>query len=181
MRYFKKLVGKKVYLSPINIDDYEIYTKWMNDFKVTDGIGASARIYSLEREKEHLNNKALSKDYTFAIVDLETDELLGNCSLFEIDTIKGIATIGIMIGEEENRGKGYGTDALKALISYAFDYLNLHNLMLVVFSFNEIAINAYKKVGFKEFGRRHEAILLKGKYYDDIYMEILESDYRKEK
>lgn len=181
MRYFKKLVGKKVYLSPINIDDYEIYTKWMNDFKVTDGIGASARIYSLEREKEHLNNKALSKDYTFAIVSLDKDKLLGNCSLMDVDTIKGIATIGIMIGEEENRCKGYGSDALKLLIEYAFDYLNLHNVMLVVYSFNEVAINAYKKVGFKEFGRRHEALLLKGKYYDDIYMEILESDYRKEK
>ena len=181
MRYFKKLVGKKVYLSPINIEDYEIYTKWMNDFKVTDGIGASARIYSLEREKEHLNNKALSKDYTFSIVSLEKDELLGTCSLMDVDTIKGIATIGIMIGEEENRCKGYGSDALKLLIEYAFDYLNLHNVMLVVYSFNEVAINAYKKVGFKEFGRRHEALLLKGKYYDDIYMEILESDYRKEK
>lgn len=181
MRYFKKLVGKKVYLSPINIEDYEIYTKWMNDFKVTDGIGASARIYSLEKEKEHLNNKALSKDYTFSIVSLEKDELLGTCSLMDVDTIKGIATIGIMIGEEENRCKGYGSDALKLLIEYAFDYLNLHNVMLVVYSFNEVAINAYKKVGFKEFGRRHEALLLKGKYYDDIYMEILESDYRKEK
>lgn len=181
MRYFKKLVGKKVYLSPINIDDYEIYTKWMNDFKVTDGIGASSKIYTLEKEKEHLNNKALSKDYTFAIVNLDNDELLGNCSLFEIDFIKGTATVGIMIGEEENRGKGYGTDALKLLISYAFDYLNLHNLMLVVYNFNEGAIKAYKKCGFKEIGRRHEVVKLKGKYYDDIYMEILESDYRKEK
>ena len=56
MRYFKKLVGKKVYLSPINIDDYEIYTKWMNDFKVTNGIGASAKVYTLEKEKECITN-----------------------------------------------------------------------------------------------------------------------------
>lgn len=181
MRYFKKLVGKKVYLSPINTEDYEIYTKWMNDFEVTDKIGTSSKIYTLEKEKEYLNSRALSKDYTFAIVSLETDELLGNCSLFEVDFVKGIGTIGIMIGEEENRGKGYGTDALNLLISYAFDYLNLHNVMLVVYSFNERAINAYKKVGFKEIGRRHEVVRLKGKYYDDIYMEILESDYRKER
>lgn len=180
MKYFKKIVGNKVYLSPVNVEDYEIYTKWMNDFKVTDGLGTSTKIYTLDKEKEYLNKKSTSDDYTFAIVSLETDELIGNCSLFEVDIIKGIATVGILIGDEENRGKGYGSDALKLLISFAFDYLNLHNLMLVVFNFNEIAINAYKKVGFKEFGRRHEATLFKGKYYDDVYMELLEQDYRKE-
>lgn len=66
-----------------------------------------------------------------------------------------------MIGEEENRNKGYGTETLKLLISYGFDYLNLNNIMLSVYSFNGNAISCYKKVGFKEIGRRRETMIKK--------------------
>jgi len=52
MKYFKKLVGEKVYLSPMNIEDVEIYTKWLNDFNVTNGLGNSNLILSVEDEKE---------------------------------------------------------------------------------------------------------------------------------
>jgi hypothetical protein len=52
MKYFKKLVGEKVYLSPMNIEDAEIYTKWLNDFNVTNGLGNSNLILSVEDEKE---------------------------------------------------------------------------------------------------------------------------------
>ena len=51
MKYFKKLVGEKVYLSPMNIEDAEIYTKWLNDFNVTNGLGNSNLILSVEDEK----------------------------------------------------------------------------------------------------------------------------------
>ena len=92
----------------------------------------------------------------------------------------GTATVGIFIGEEENRNKGYGTEALKLLIGYGFDYLNLNNIMLTVYSFNEGAINCYKKVGFKEFGKRRKAVMLKNKRYDIIYMDIIREEYYKE-
>lgn len=63
------------------------------------------------------------------------------------------------------------------LVKYGFEYLNLNNIMLKVYSFNERAIKCYKKVGFKEFGRRHKTIPIKNVWYDDIYMEILREDY----
>ena len=61
----------------------------------------------------------------------------------------------------------------------AFNFQNMHNINLCVFQFNERAINCYKKIGFKEYGRRHEAYFLDGKYYDIIEMEILEDDFKK--
>ena len=64
------------------------------------------------------------------------------------------------------------------LLDYGFNYLNMNNIMLNVKSFNERAIACYKKVGFKEFGRRRESYFLNGKYYDDIQMDILAREFK---
>jgi RimJ/RimL family protein N-acetyltransferase len=65
---------------------------------------------------------------------------------------------------------------MSLLIDFGFNYLNLNNIMLKVFAFNERAINCYKKAGFKEIGRRRQAYYLKGKYHDQIFMDIIRSD-----
>lgn len=86
--------------------------------------------------------------------------------------------VGIFIGDESNRNNGYGTEVLRLLLDYGFNYLNLNNIMLKVKSFNKRAIKCYEKVGFKEFGRRRESYFLNGKYYDDVHMDILASEFR---
>lgn len=177
MKYFKKIEGEHIYLSPMNEDDIETYTKWVNDNKVTDGLGNSSKLFTVENERDWLIKNNLDGRLQLAIVRKDNDTLIGNCGFNRIDNLKQTATVGIFIGEEENRGKGYGTEAMKLLVQFGFEYLNLNNIMLKVFSFNEGAIKSYQKCGFKEFGRRHEVYPLKNKWYDEIYMEILKKDY----
>lgn len=174
MKYYKKLIGKRVYLSPMNVDDAETYVKWLNDFEVTDGLGTSSRITSLESEREWL--KQNSDQYQFAIVKLEDDLLIGNCGIQGVNQTSQCAEVGLFIGDEENRNKGYGEEVLNLLLDYCFNYLNLNNVMLKVFSFNERAINCYKKVGFKEIGRRRQCYYSEGKFHDKVYMDILKSE-----
>ena len=174
MKYLKKIMGKRVYLSPMNIEDVETYVRWLNDFSVTDGLGTSGIVTSIESEKEWIIKN--SNQYQFAIVDLENDKLIGNCGIQEIDQGRQCAEIGLFIGDEENRNKGYGEEVMNLLLDYAFDYLNINNIMLKVFSFNERAICCYKKVGFKEIGRRRQAYYLKGKVYDQIFMDVLKGE-----
>ena len=178
--YFKKIKGERVYLSPMCIEDAPKYVKWMNDFEVTDGVNGSRNVVTLESEMKWIEENNKAGNYNFAIVKKENDELIGNCSFHDYDKIYGNATVGILIGEKENRNKGYGCETLKLLIGYGFDYLNLNNIMLSVYSFNDIAINCYKKVGFKEIGRRRGAIVKKNKRYDIIYMDIIKEEYYKE-
>lgn len=177
MKYFKKLIGERIYLSPVNIEDVEKYVEWFCDFKMTDGLGRSGELMTIKGEKEYLEN-ATNNKLDFAIVKLENDELIGNCGFNEIDHKHRKGEIGLFIGDENNRSKGYGKEILKILLDYGFNYLNLNNIMLRVKSFNERAINCYKKVGFKEIGRRRESYFLNGKYYDDIYMDILASEFK---
>lgn len=174
MRYYKKIVGSHVYLSPMNVEDAEQYAVWLNDLAVTDGLGSSSRNASLEGEKKWLTDNA--GEYQFAIVRLEDDKLIGNCGLHGLNQLAQSTEVGIFIGNEETRGKGYGTEALSLLVKYCFDYLNLHNVMLKVFSFNERAIHCYKKVGFKEIGRRREAYYVRGRFFDEVFMDILKGE-----
>ena len=126
----------------------------------------------IEGEREFLEKES-TKEFMFAIINKETDQLLGNIGLHHLDYKNGNASLGIFLGDEENLGKGYGSEAIKLLISFTFNDLRLHNIMLTVYDFNERAIKAYRKCGFKEFGRRHEARFFNGKYHDIIYMEII--------
>ena len=177
MRYFKKIVGELVYLSPVNLEDLEKYTTWVNDIFIASRLGSASKNFSREKEKEFLED--LVKDgHNFAIVKKDSDKLMGNVSLFDINQIHRTALMGVFIGDEENRGKGMGKESIKLILEYGFKILNLNNVMLNVFSFNEKAIEAYKSVGFKEIGKRREAHFINGQYFDEIYMDILEKDFK---
>jgi RimJ/RimL family protein N-acetyltransferase len=176
MRYFKKIVGDRVYLSPVNPDDAERYTGWVNDLETAVNLTIAPQIISLDKEREVLEEMAKG-GYNFAIVRREDDALLGNCGLLTVDQVQRTAELGIFIGEKVERGKGYGSEALELLLDYAFNLLNLHSIYLRVRSFNEAAIKSYEKVGFEVIGRRRECVRIGGSYYDEIYMDILEQDF----
>ena len=177
MKYFKKLVGERIYLSPRSIEDAEVYTKWMNDFEVTDYTGRSGQIMSLQGEINYLEGN-LNPEATFSIITLDEDKLIGTVGLERIEHVHRTATMGIFIGDKEYLSKGYGTEAIRLLIDYGFNYLNLHSIKLTVFAFNERAIRCYKKCGFKETGRHRENRFINGKYYDTVSMDILESEFK---
>ena len=152
MKYFKKLVGDRIYLSPRNPEDYEKFTEWLNDFETTDYLGRSGNMVSLDAEKEYLEKNS-KEEASFAIVTLDSDKLIGTVSLEMINHINRCATLGIFIGDKSYRSKGYGTEAIRMILEYGFKYLNLINIKLDLMSFNERALKCYKKCGFKEYGR----------------------------
>jgi len=177
MKYFKKIEGKRLYLSPMNMEDVSLYCKWLNDSLVTDGINKTEKVTTLENERIWLEKSVADDNYQFVIVLKENDTPIGSIAINNIDNLNQKATVGIFIGEINNHNKGYGTEALSLLIGYGFDILNLNNIMLAVFSFNEKAIACYKKVGFKEIGRRRNCKYIRNIRYDEIFMDIIRDEY----
>ncbi|MCL2055616.1 MAG: GNAT family N-acetyltransferase [Oscillospiraceae bacterium] len=177
MKYFKKIVGKRLYLSPLSLDDAEIFTKWVNDPAVSCNLGNYPAQISLSSEKTYLED--LAKKHCYSIVLHDGDVMIGNLGLGDIDHRSRKATLGIMIGEAEMRGKGYGTEAICLILDYGFNTLNLHNIMLYVHADNGQGIACYKKAGFREFGRRRESHFKNGRYIDVIHMEILSTEWGK--
>ncbi len=175
MKYFPKIVGDHLYLSPMNVEDAPIYVKWLNDKTVSENLGLDTKVTTLEGEKEWL--KRCQNQYNFAIVLKENDKLIGNVSFGDVDLIHRNAMLQIFIGDEQNRDRGYGKEAIKLLLEYGFNNLNLNNIMLNVYSFNKRAIKLYESLGFKKFGTRHKSHYFKGQFYDEIQMEILKDEY----
>jgi len=178
MKYYKKISGERLYLSPVNLDDIEKYAEWLNDLEISLYLTGTSEVYTNDKEREILENLLKSDtDILFAIINND-DELIGNLGLHQIDYKNRKATFGIFIGEKDYWNNGYGTEAIKLLLNYGFYFLNLHNINLEVYSYNERAINCYKKIGFKEIGRRRESIILGGKFYDEITMDILSNEIK---
>lgn len=180
MQYFRKIVGDRIYLSPRGASDEEIekFTEWMNDFQVTDYINKSEQIMTAIGEKEWLENTARkNENKNFNIIDLNSNKLIGTIGLEKFNWTSRNAVLGIFIGDKNYRNNGYGTEAIKLLLEFGFKYLNLHSIRLSLLSVNERAHKCYLKCGFKDAGKSREEIFLNGKYYDKLYMDILEGEF----
>lgn len=92
------MAGKKCYLSPIDSNDAEKFTEWLNDLEILVNLQLYNGIINVENEKTFLNN--LSKDHNYSIIDLEKNELIGNCGFIDIDHLNQTADVGIFIGNK---------------------------------------------------------------------------------
>lgn len=181
MKYYKKLVGDRIYLAPSGSSEEEIdkFTEWLNDFQVTDYIGRTSIITTYGAEKEYLENKEKSTNIrAFNIISLDNAKLIGTISLVKINWISRSALLGIFIGDEEYRNNGYGTEAINLILEFGFRYLNLHSIKLDLLSVNKRAHKCYLKCGFKDTGASREDIFLNGKYYDTLHMDILDNEFK---
>jgi len=89
-----------------------------------------------------------------------------------------VGTCGIFVGDKKEQGKGYGTEAMKLLLEYGFNTLNLNRLDLKVNDFNLRAIKCYQRLGFVEEGRMRQSCFRNGEYHDQIIMSILRSEWK---
>jgi RimJ/RimL family protein N-acetyltransferase len=177
MKYYKKMIGEHLYLSPINPDEVDSYLKWMNEDKKLALYFSQYPLMVASKSDLNWLYEPPKNIQRYAIVLLDSDTLIGVVSLQNIDHLNRNAYIGIFIGGEEHRGKGYGAEAIRLLLNYGFKTMNMHSINLTVHADNYAAIECYKKVGFREVGRLPEVFFMNGKYVDKIFMSILESEF----
>lgn len=120
-----------------------------------------------------LGNESL----TMAIHDRESGRLIGSCALSQVDGENGSAMYHITIGEKDMWGRGYGTEATQLMLDHAFGTLGLHRIALTVFEFNERAIRAYRSCGFVVEGRARESIWRDGRWWDELAMSVLSTEW----
>jgi diamine N-acetyltransferase len=164
------LRGERIGFGPLRHDLLETYTRWVNDLQITRTLALPCLPHTVEKQEKWIQG-ALGRDddVLFTVYILETMRPIGNVGLHDIDHDSGSADFGMLIGEKDIWGQGYGTEATRLAVSYGFDVLGLHNIQLETYGNNPGAIKAYERAGFKHIGVRRGAKRI-GRQRVDIYM-----------
>jgi RimJ/RimL family protein N-acetyltransferase len=172
------LAGQLVRLASIDFEkDPALIAAWAQDSEYTHLQDAdAARLFSGKQTREWLE-KDLEESTFLGIRILTDDRLIGFISLGGFDWAARNVWIGIGIGERTDWGKGYGTDAMRIVLRYAFNTLNLNRVTLDVFEENVRAQRCYEKCGFQVEGRARQFLNRHGTRSDLIYMGILREDW----
>jgi len=171
------IVGEKTLLRAIERVDIPMFVRWFNDPDVLQFL--SMYLPMSEAAEEQWFERQISDSGAHVLV-IETLEgkPIGNLGFSEIDHKNRQAWFGISICESDYRDRGLGTDAVRTLLCFAFEEMNLNRVALRVLDFNTRAIRCYEKVGFKHEGRLRQSHFTRGQYVDELVMGILSSEWR---
>ena len=181
-------MGRAVFIRGHHIDlvcltrqDAPLVHRWQNDMELVYNWGSQPLPVDLTAVEKRLDSQHERRNGLMLGIQLrEGEELIGMGGLFAIEWPWQRAELSLCIGEAEHRGKGYGREATMLILDHAFTKLNLHSVLLRVIAYNEPAVKCYEACGFRHAGRRRDARIDGGRYYDVLYMDILADEFRRD-
>lgn len=173
------LAGHLVRLAAVDPDtDAGVIARWSRDSQFWRLAHTEPAYPVLPRYVKRELEERPPDRHGFAIRTLTDGRLIGLTGLYTVLQSQREAFMGIQIGERDYWGKGYGTDALRTLLRYAFDELNLQRVSLSVLEGNARAMRSYEKCGFRYEGRERQAWTYDGRRWDEIYMGLLRAEWQ---
>ncbi len=174
------IYGDGIRLRAIDRSDIPLFLKWFNDPEVTRGLSTIFPMSEASEDKWFENMLKRPVETQPLGIEIQIDgewKLIGNLGFFDFDKFAHSAEIGIVIGEKQYWGQGYGTKALELALQHGFGSMNLNRITLMVYALNERAIRVYNKVGFVLEGTMRDAVYREGKYYDVHIMSVLRKEW----
>ena len=169
--------GKKTYLRGVIKElDLELFRNYRNNPELRRYFREHREITPDMQEEWWESVRKDPNQYNFTILSKPGIEIIGHCGLYYIDWIARKAEFGIYIGRESHRSCGRGSDALRTLIKYGFETLNLNKISCEVYSNNQ-SLHLYRRLGFKDEGVLRENYYDEGKYWDSHILSILRVEY----
>jgi RimJ/RimL family protein N-acetyltransferase len=169
--------GERIHLRALEVEDGDALRAWLNNPENHRHL-ALTRPLSAAAEREWLEGlHKRTDDHVFGIALRETEALIGSCGLHHVSFPHRSAELGIQIGETACQGRGYGSEAIRLLLGYAFDTLGLHRVELRVHENNPRAIRCYERLGFRREGERREARWWAGRWWSVLEYALLESEW----
>lgn len=177
--------GQLIRFAPPDAErDAEIVSKWTHDLDylrlLSTEVARPLSPFQIKKQYEEMDKDAEKHNaFNFAIRLKEDDRLIGFARLFRIEWTHATGSLQIGFGDRNDRGKGYGTEALHMLLRYAFDELNLYRLSATTAEYNTGAIRFFERVGFVVEVRRRQAILRDGKRWDVVLLGLLRDEWKR--
>jgi RimJ/RimL family protein N-acetyltransferase len=152
-------IGEKVRLAAQDpATDPALYAQWSSDSDYLRLLDSDpARPGRASAFKENIEKSWEREDrFPFAVRTLADDRLIGFVNIWIWNWPGAQGGVGIGMGDPEYRGKGYGTDAMRLVLRYAFNELNLERITLQAVAHNARAIRSYEKAGYVLIGNERE-------------------------
>ncbi len=169
--------GRLTYLRPVEKSDIGLVLKWINDETIMPYM-VSHFPYSEAYEEAWVERISKSETDRVFIICTADDTPIGTIGLHGINQRDRSAELGLGIFEKAYWGRGYGSDAIIALLRFVFEEMNFHRIQLHVHEDNARAKRAYEKCGFVEEGLLRETSFRGGRYTNTFLMSILAEDFR---
>jgi RimJ/RimL family protein N-acetyltransferase len=164
------LIGAKVTIGPFVPEDYASLYCWANDIVAARLEGAFRPVNLIDVVRQFENAGKDPSRVMFAIRRRNETAIIGYLFVQNISSVHRSADVGIRIGEDKDRGHGYGTEALTMALDYCWRHLNLNRIGLSVFRHNQRAISLYKAAGFRIEGRLRKLFFVDGAWVDVLLM-----------
>lgn len=172
------LEGGKTRLRPLTDGDLPVLVRWYNTREIRHWLHQSERPpATIESIREHILRPVLDGRAVAWVIEAADGAPLGSLRLLEIDPHHGRCELGILIGEMDSLGQGYGTDAIRASLGYAFEDLGLRRVGLITDADNPRGIRCYEKCGFAREGVLRANRLRYGEPIDMIAMSVLREEW----
>ena len=175
------IVGRSIVLREYRESDKAEIHAWVNDPEVTQHLSnIFIRGHTVPMSDGFVDSILRNENrdaFHYVIADRTDEGYIGQIDLAGIDWVVRAGTLAIVVPRRENRGKGYGAEAIHLLLGYAFDRINLNKVELEVYEYNERAYRLYLRLGFIEEGRRRARVYRNGRYYESIQMGILRDEF----
>ena len=169
------IAGEKVTLRAIEKRDVELLRSWRNHPEMRKYLFSHMPVSEVQQAGWYERTASDSHNQILMVED-RTGLTVGYVQLSHIDHKNRSVEVGIHLSPEA-QGKGYGRDAFRTLMRFAFREMNMHRVYLQVFDFNSRAIALYEQLGFREEGRFRDAVFREGRYCDVVVMSMLESEF----
>jgi UDP-4-amino-4,6-dideoxy-N-acetyl-beta-L-altrosamine N-acetyltransferase len=171
------LKGKNIYLASVSKESIEQLRNWRNNPEFRKYFREYREI-SKEMQNAWFMNRVEgnSSQIDFEIRDIKTDTLIGHCGLYYINWVNRTAEFTIYVGDLSFRGAGFGSSALRTLLKYGFEDLNLNKIWCEVYDNNE-AIEIYKHLGFVPEGILRKHVYKNGAYLDAHVLSLLREEF----
>jgi RimJ/RimL family protein N-acetyltransferase len=174
-----RIVGERIVLREYRWEDLADIRAWVTDAETTRYLsGTFYKPHTLQQTEEYLRNVLEGgAGANFIIAERESLSYLGQCNIMRVDNIARKAELGFVIGREHT-GKGYGYEAGRMLIDFAFRQMNLNRVSLKVHADNPRAIRLYEKLGLRHEGCLREEVYQDGQYVDVLVMGLLRREWQ---
>lgn len=172
-----RIYGKSIVLRAMEMEDCDLVIDMFNAPEIENLVGGWAFPLSLFAQKKWLELHYNDQNAFRFVIDTNDDGAVGVLTLTDIDWKNRRADIGVKIASKVNRSKGYGTDAVMAIMRYVFDELGFHRLNASRLAMNQASESLLSKCGFMEEGVKREYIYKGGKYRDLVEASILADEY----